>query len=98
MFQRKLSITLVAMLIAIVSHAQPPAGNGYVLLSSTIDNGGGTSTGGDFVLQGTAGQPDAHVPAATGGEFVLSGGFWARITEISELIFKDGFETLTPNP
>ncbi len=40
----------------------------------TIDGGGGTSTGGDFVLSGTIGQPDAG--ALTGGDFALVGGFW----------------------
>jgi hypothetical protein len=41
---------------------------------STVDGGGGTSSGGDFVLRGTIGQPDAGDLA--GGEFTLSGGFW----------------------
>lgn len=42
---------------------------------STIDGGGGTSTGGSFVLKGTIGQPDAGKSA--GGNFALSGGFWS---------------------
>jgi hypothetical protein len=41
----------------------------------TIDAGGDMlSTGGDFELSGTAGQPDAGV--LSGGEFTLAGGFW----------------------
>ena len=40
----------------------------------TIDGGGGTSIGGDFVLSGTIGQPDAGV--MTGGDFQLAGGCW----------------------
>ncbi len=40
----------------------------------TVDGGGGTSTGGGFVLSGTAGQPDAGDLA--GGGFTLRGGFW----------------------
>ena len=39
----------------------------------TVDGGGGTSTGGDFVLRGTIGQPDAGT--LSGGDFVLRGGF-----------------------
>jgi len=35
------------------------------------------STGGDFELSGTIGQPDAGVQA--GGEFDLSGGFWFEL-------------------
>jgi hypothetical protein len=45
----------------------------------TIDGGGGTSTGGNFTLSGTIGQPDAGAPL-TGGNFSLTGGFWAGIT------------------
>ena len=42
----------------------------------TIDGGGEMFTsGGDFELSGTIGQPDAG--AMTGGEFELVGGFWA---------------------
>lgn len=45
---------------------------------STIDGGGGTSTGGEFSLSGTVGQPDAGT--MTGGIFELVGGFWAAST------------------
>jgi len=41
----------------------------------TIDGGGETfSTGGDYSMGGTIGQPDARV--LEGGEYVLAGGFW----------------------
>lgn len=44
----------------------------------TIDGGGEMfSTGGDFELSGTIGQPDANVVVMTGGDFELLGGFWA---------------------
>lgn len=42
---------------------------------STVDGGGGTSTGGTFILRGTIGQPDAGKSA--GGSFALSGGYWS---------------------
>lgn len=43
----------------------------------TVDAGGAMwTTGGDFELSGTIGQPDACV-ALTGGDFELVGGFWA---------------------
>ncbi|UCC31662.1 MAG: hypothetical protein JSU86_05160, partial [Phycisphaerales bacterium] len=47
----------------------------FEISRSTID-GGGTmrSTGGDFELSGTIGQPDAGT--LSGGDFELSGGFW----------------------
>lgn len=46
----------------------------YSLSWSTIDGGGGTSTGGVYTLSGTIGQPDAGV--MTGGNYSLTGGFW----------------------
>lgn len=47
----------------------------------TVDGGGGSSAGGAFVVNGTAGQPDASTssdpgPSATGLE--VRGGFWNR--------------------
>ena len=41
---------------------------------STIDAGGGASTGGVFALTGTIAQPDAGV--MSGGALELAGGFW----------------------
>lgn len=47
----------------------------YDLSWYTFDGGGATfSTGGDFELGGTIGQPDAGV--LSGGGFELVGGFW----------------------
>ncbi len=48
----------------------------YSIDWSTIDAGGGTSTGGVYSVSGTIGQPDAGV-AMTGGNYSLTGGFWA---------------------
>lgn len=41
---------------------------------STVDGGGGSSTGGVFSVTGTIGQPDAGT--MSGGNFTLHGGFW----------------------
>jgi hypothetical protein len=50
----------------------------YELSWHTVDGGGIMfSTGGDFELSGTIGQPDAGVMA--GGDFTLTGGFWFPI-------------------
>ena len=51
------------------------SGGPYVLEWTTIDGGGGTSSGGGFVLSGTIGQHDAGT-VMTGGSFSLTGGFW----------------------
>jgi hypothetical protein len=50
-------------------------GGPYDLSWSTVDGGGHTfSTGGDYSLGGTIGQPDAGL--LTGGDYTLGGGFW----------------------
>jgi hypothetical protein len=43
-----------------------------------LSGGGGTSTGGNFSVTGTIGQPDAST-TMTGGNFSLTGGFWSII-------------------
>jgi len=49
----------------------------YSIDWSTIDGGGGTSTGGVYSVSGTIGQPDAgHM---NGGNYTLDGGFWGLI-------------------
>ena len=60
---------MCAVLTAAVA-AQP-----FEITRSTVDGGGAMrSTGGDFELSGTIGQPDAGT--MTGGNFELNGGFW----------------------
>lgn len=64
-------------LLALPSAADETAGGGatFAIDWYTVDGGGGTSTGGDFTLSATAGQPDAGQSA--GGPWTVSGGFWA---------------------
>jgi hypothetical protein len=52
----------------------------YDLSWHTIDGGGGTSSGGDYSLTGTIGQPDPG--AMSGGTFALVGGFWAAGSDV----------------
>lgn len=59
--------TLCAVLVAGAAHA-------FDLTKWTLDGGGGRSSGGAFVVEGTVGQPDAQTSA--GGAFVLRGGYW----------------------
>jgi hypothetical protein len=46
----------------------------YQIVWSTIDGGGGQSSGGQYVLTGTIGQPDAA--SSAGSNYELLGGFW----------------------
>jgi hypothetical protein len=85
-------LALVSLLAATSLNAELPAGDVYVITKSTIDNGGGFASGGNFALTGTIGQPDASTSPASGGNFSVSGGFWSAVAELAELISKDGFE------
>lgn len=67
---RKTFLTLGAVLLAAAAPAQPFSIDWY-----TVDGGGGTSTGGTFVLSGTSGQPEAG--RMSDGRFVLEGGYWS---------------------
>ncbi len=52
----------------------------YSIDWSTIDGGGGTSTGGTYQVVGTIGQPDAGT--MSGGNYTLQGGFWGVIAAV----------------
>jgi hypothetical protein len=52
----------------------------YSIDWSTIDGGGGTSTGGVYSVSGTVGQSDAG--AMNGGSYSLTGGFWSIIAAV----------------
>ncbi|MBI5388073.1 MAG: hypothetical protein HZA90_25695 [Verrucomicrobia bacterium] len=67
--KRLLSLAVLAALAALL-HAQQ-----YEIKWSTIDGGGGTSTGGVYSVSGTIGQPDAG--AMIGGSYSVVGGFWS---------------------
>lgn len=67
----KKTILLLSLLVPAVSFAQS-----YSIDWHKIAGGGGTSSGGQYSLSGTIGQPDAS-GAMTGGNYSLTGGFWA---------------------
>lgn len=74
-----LRMTLLAVAV-IVTASAAWGQDGFEIIRSTIDGGGAVaSTGGDFELNGTIGQPDAGV--LIGDEFTLTGGFWFAIDE-----------------
>jgi hypothetical protein len=70
-------VTFLLMLLALcllavsVIRAAPTA---YELSWWTVDGGGGTSSGGAYILNGTIGQHDAH--CASGGTYLITAGFW----------------------
>jgi hypothetical protein len=67
---------IVALMVCAIFGECGLAGTGgpYELSWSTIDGGGGQSSGGQYVLTGTIGQPDAAYSASE--QYELLGGFW----------------------
>jgi hypothetical protein len=78
---RSLAVAVLIGALALVSGsatANAQSGGDYVITKGAIAGGGGTATGGDYVMSGTIGQHDADEPLA-GGDYELSGGFWAGV-------------------
>jgi hypothetical protein len=70
---QKTRLLLIFGIAALTAFASAGWGD-YQIVWSTIDGGGGTSTGGTYKLVGTIGQPDAAYSA--GGDYEVLGGFW----------------------
>jgi len=72
---RKLRIILTAIVLLLLTlPVLAQSGGEYDLSWSTVDGGGGSSTGSVYSLSGTAGQMDAGMMSGKG--FTLKGGFW----------------------
>jgi hypothetical protein len=67
---------LFGLLLATVS---APA-QSYSINWSTVDGGGGTSTGGVYSVSSTIGQPDAG--KLSGGNYTVDGGFWGVVAAV----------------
>jgi hypothetical protein len=67
-------ISLLVLLIFLALSSPAGKAQQYKIDWYTIDGGGGTSSGGPYVLTGTIGQPDADW--CKGGNYELLGGFW----------------------
>jgi len=80
----------VAVLVMTGNALPQSSGGGFAITSYTVDNGGGRSTGGNFILIGTIGQHDASRTVSSGDDFLLAPGFWAKAID---RIFSDGFES-----
>jgi hypothetical protein len=69
-----LNPTTIGLAASLCLAAALPARAQFAIAWSTIDGGGGSSSGGSYAISGTIGQPDAGVLA--GVRFGDSGGFW----------------------
>ena len=72
---------LILIALALAGLAASTQAQSYLIDWSTVDGGGGTSTGGVYSVSGTIGQPDAS-GAMTGGNYSLTGGFWSLISVV----------------
>ena len=77
--KRGASLALVVWCLAFCPATSAQA-QWYSLDWSTIDGGGGTSTGGIYAVTGTIGQPDAG--RISGGNYSVDGGFWGLIAAV----------------
>jgi len=79
-----------------VAAQTPIEGGAYAIEHYSIDGGSERMSGGAFVLDGSAGQPDADpLQPSAAGDFQLTGGFWAGVAQPSgsgDALFGDGFE------
>jgi hypothetical protein len=71
--KRRWSLVSLALLLALLPLVLASASGSFDLSWWSVDGGGGPSGGGDFNLQGVAGQPDPGL--LQGGDFSLAGGF-----------------------
>ncbi len=72
-FRDTWKVVIVVCLLVASSTIRQSSGD-YIMKWSTIDGGGGTSSGGQYTVMGTIGQPDAAYSA--GGDYEVLGGFW----------------------
>jgi hypothetical protein len=75
--RRVSSWSTVGAMLLVARSVCAQGGDGYDLLRSAIDGGGGTSAAGTYRIDATIGQPDAGTQ--NGGSYILRGGFWGGI-------------------
>ncbi len=67
-------LTVLLLFMAFISLPTDLSAGQFSIVWSTIDGGGGRSSGGQYVLTGTIGQPDAAYSSS--GNYQVLGGFW----------------------
>ncbi len=78
--RKKITLAVVAGLLVgllMIGAVAAQTGGVYSLTWYTVDGGGGTASGGGYVVSGTAGQADAG--SLSGGSYALQSGFWGGI-------------------
>jgi hypothetical protein len=70
---------LILFCLLVCACCLPAWAQQYFINWYKVAGGGGTSSGGQYTVNGTIGQPDAS-STLTGGNYSLTGGFWALIS------------------
>lgn len=79
--------------VAVAADAPAVGAPDLTVARHVIASGGGESSGGQFEITGTIGQPDADpLQPSTGGTFAITGGFWPAVGPLPNVIFRNGFE------
>jgi hypothetical protein len=68
---------IAALFLSLLASIATLCAQSYSIDWSTIDGGGGTSTGAVYSVTGTIGQPDAGT--MSGGGYTVVGGFWGTL-------------------
>jgi hypothetical protein len=71
--KKRVSAAVLLLLILVFFTVVLAQSGQFDLTWHSIDGGGGSSGGGEFVLRGAIGQPEAG--SLSGGDFTLGGGF-----------------------
>jgi hypothetical protein len=75
--RHRFTLPAAMVLVILALGLASPLRDDFTLDWYTVDGGGDMwTTGGDFELSGTVGQPDASTTVLTGGDYELAGGFW----------------------
>lgn len=92
----KASLLFLGLMVLLAATASAMSGTGWRIDWFTVDAGGGLAAGGDFTLQGTAGQADAG--QLTGGSYIVDGGFWPAPAGSHYLIYLPMIDRGLPDP
>ena len=80
--RRYARLTALALSLLTSAFGHRASAQSYSIDWSTVDGGGGMSTGGVYSVTGTIGQPDASQQAMTGGDYSFTGGFWSVVAAV----------------
>ena len=91
-------LVAVTLLLTGAGMAYAQTGSVYELVSWTVDVGGDTpTTGGDYELLSTVGQPDA-APDVSGGAYVVQSGFWPSMVRHTGVYLPVVLKAFAPMP